>query len=107
MFNLVYNKYESNNNFNTYLEKIWYTIPIKKEKKGGYSGVSRYLDLIDDIFSNKNLDYNFLINQFTEVIRIIKFEQYLRHLVSRNKMNSEMHHTEFHVQHFLIFELFK
>ncbi|PWB54324.1 MAG: hypothetical protein C3F06_04545 [Candidatus Methanoperedenaceae archaeon] len=74
IFNLVSNKYE-NNNFNIYLETIWYSIPIKKEKKGGYSGVSRYLDLIDDIFSNKNVDYNFLINQFTEVIRIIKFER--------------------------------
>lgn len=75
IFNLVHNKYEGNNNFNTYLEKIWYSIPIKKEKKGSYSGVSRYLDLIGDIFSNTNLDYNFLINQFTEVIRIIKFER--------------------------------
>lgn len=75
IFNLVYTKYEGNNNFNIYLEKIWYSIPIKKERKGGYSGVSRYLDLIDDIFSNKNVDYNFLINQFTEVIRIIKFER--------------------------------
>lgn len=75
IFNLVYNKYESNNNFNIYLEKIWYSIPVKREKKIGYSGVSRYLDLIDDIFSHKNVDYNFLINQFTEVIRIIKFER--------------------------------
>jgi transposase len=34
-------------------------------------------------------------------------KQYLRHLISRNKMNSEMHHTEFNVQRFLISELFK
>ncbi len=35
------------------------------------------------------------------------YYQYLRHLISGNKMNSEIYHTEFHVQHFLIFKLFK
>jgi hypothetical protein len=43
----------------------------------------------------------------TSTIQIDDIYQYLRHLISRNKMNSEMHHTEFNVQRFLISELFK
>jgi len=56
------------------LNRIWGSIPIKEEK-GSYSGFSRYLDILDAVFSDKPIDYDFLINQFTEVIRIIKFER--------------------------------
>lgn len=72
--NLVDNNYGSNKRLKLDLNRIWYCIPTKG-KEGSYFGFSRYLDILDAIFSNKIVDYNFLINQFTEVIRIIKFER--------------------------------
>ena len=73
--NLVDEKYGGNRNFKIDLNRIGGCIPIKKGVKGSYSGFSRYLDIIDALFSNRIVDYNFLINQFTEVIRIIKYER--------------------------------
>ena len=75
IINLVDKNYGGNKYFKINLDNIWGCIPIKKGEKGGYSGFSRYLDIIDDVFSNKLIDYDFLINQFIEVIRIIKFER--------------------------------
>jgi len=69
--NLVNDNYEKDNRLKIDLNRIWGCIPIKN----GYSGFTRYLDIVDSIFSDKRVDYNFLINQFTEVIRIIKFER--------------------------------
>jgi len=71
--NLVDNKYGGSKSLKIDLNQIWYSIPIKK--KGDNSGFSRYLYVLDTVFSDGNVDYNFLINQFTEVIRIIKFER--------------------------------
>ncbi len=71
--NLVDEKYGGNRNFKIDLNRIGSCIPIKKGVKG--SGFSRYLDIIDALFSNRIVDYNFLINQFTEVIKIIKYER--------------------------------
>ena len=73
--NLVDSNYGGNRSLKADLEGIWRCVPIKKGEKGSYSGFSRYLDIIDAVFSNKRIDYNFLINQFMEVIRIIKFER--------------------------------
>jgi len=73
--NLIGNAYGGNRNLKIDLNQIWGCIPIKKGEKGSYSGFSRYLDIIDAIFSDKKIDYNFLINQFTETIRIIKFDR--------------------------------
>lgn len=74
--NLVDDNYESNKRLKLDLNKIWECIPIKKgEDRDSYSGFSKYLDIIDAIFSDKRVNYEFLINQFAEVIRIIKFER--------------------------------
>jgi len=75
IINLVNDNYGGNQNLKIDLNRIWGCISIKKGEKGSYSGFSRYLDILDVVFSDKKVDYNFLINQFTEVIRIIKFER--------------------------------
>lgn len=73
--NLVDDKYGGNRTLKIDLNQIWGCIPIKKGEKGSYSGFSRYLDILDAVFSDKIIDYDFLIGEFTEVIRIIKFER--------------------------------
>jgi len=73
--NLVDKNYGGERDFKIDLEQIWFCVPIKKGEKRSYSGFSRYLDIIDAILSNIIIDYNFLIDQFTEVIRIIKFKR--------------------------------
>ncbi|RKX93606.1 MAG: hypothetical protein DRP84_08190 [Spirochaetes bacterium] len=72
--NLVDDCYDNNRNLKIDLDGIWSCIPIK-EDNGNYFGFSKYLDIIDAIFSDRQVDYNFLVNQFIEVIRIIKFER--------------------------------
>jgi len=73
---LVDDIYGGNRNLKIDLNRIWRCVPIKMDKKTNKKlGYSRYLDIIDSIFSDKKIDYNFLITQFTEVIRIIKFER--------------------------------
>ena len=74
IYNLVDDNYDGNKRLKIDLKQIWGCIPIKGEE-GSYSGFSRYLDVIDAIFSDKSVNYNFLINQFVEAIRIIKFER--------------------------------
>lgn len=69
--NLVDKKFDAEKNLKISLNKLWWNIPVKKKDKQGYS---KFLEIVDSIFSNINVDYNFLINQFTEVIRIIKFD---------------------------------
>lgn len=75
--NLVDDNYGGNNALKVNLDKIWGCIPVKKvkDKKTKPIGVSRYLIILDAIFSDRKIDYNFLINQFIETIRIIKFER--------------------------------
>ena len=76
IINLVDSNYGGNRNLKVDLNGIWKCIPIKKgEKKGDIPGFTKYLDIIDAVFSDNKIDYNFLINRFTEVIRIIKFER--------------------------------
>jgi CRISPR-associated protein Csh1 len=88
IINLVNSDYDSNKNLKVNLEGIWGCIPIKKGERGSYSGYSRYLDIIDAVFSDNKVEYSFLINQFTEVIRIIKFERNGYNIWdSKNKMN--------------------
>jgi CRISPR-associated protein Csh1 len=70
--NLVDDNYGGNRNLKIDLNRIWGCIPTKTDN----SGVSRYLSVIDSIFSDKKINYSFLINQFVDVIRII----YFRHL---------------------------
>lgn len=74
--NLVDDNHEGNKRLKLDLNKIWECIPIKKgEGTDSYSGLSKYLDIIDAIFSDKSVNYEFLINQFAETIRIIRFER--------------------------------
>lgn len=68
---LVDNSYGQDRRLTIDLNKIWGCIPVKKRDK---SGAAKYLNVLDAIFSDKTVDYGFLINQFTNVIRIIKFE---------------------------------
>jgi CRISPR-associated protein Csh1 len=75
IISLVDDNYGGNKDLKIDLNRIWGCIPIKTGDGGSYSGYSRYLDIIDAIFSDKRIDYNFLINQFTEVIKIIEFER--------------------------------
>ncbi|MDD3655900.1 MAG: TIGR02556 family CRISPR-associated protein [Atribacterota bacterium] len=75
LFISVNEYHESDNSFKIDLGQIWSCIPVKREEKGNYSGYSKYLHIIDAIFSNKRIKYNFLIDQFLETLRIIKFER--------------------------------
>jgi len=73
---LVDDKYGGNRNLKIDLNSIWRCVPIKTDKKANKKlGYSRYLDIIDSIFSDKKIKYDFLIEQFTETIRIIKFKR--------------------------------
>lgn len=49
------------------LKGIYYTIPTGKKDRSH----SKFLETIDAIFSAKSIDYLFLIEQYTEVLRII------------------------------------
>jgi len=76
IINLVDDKWDGKGEFKIDLNRIWGCIPLKQKKKGGgYEGISRYLDVIDAIFSKGWIDYNFLINQFIEITKIIKFDR--------------------------------
>ncbi len=75
LFNSVNEYHDSNNSFKIDLEEIWGCIPVRREEKGNYSGYSKYLNIIDAIFSNKKINYNFLTDQFLETLKIIKFER--------------------------------
>jgi len=78
MSNLVDGRYSRETKLKICLNSILESIPLKQVKTKttpkGYQGVSRYLDILDAIFSNGKVEYTFLINQFTKTIRIIKFE---------------------------------
>lgn len=60
--------------FNIDLNRIWYCIAVKIENNEKI-GTAKYLEVIDSIFSDRMVDYGFLINQFIDVLRIIKFER--------------------------------
>jgi len=72
--NLIDNKFNGYNSFKIDLNRIWGCIPVKiqKDSKHGYS---KYLDVIDNIFSNRRINYDFLINQVIETLNIIKYER--------------------------------
>ena len=72
---LIEDNCEINKHMKLDLNRIWECIPIKRDGLDNYSGFSKYLDIIDAIFSQKCVNYEFLINQFVEIIRIIKFKR--------------------------------
>jgi len=72
--NLIEDKFDDPfNKFKIDFKKIWGCIPIKK-KGNTYIGTSKYLDILDNIFSGTPVNYDFLINQAIETIKIIKYE---------------------------------
>ncbi|MHA1854739.1 MAG: type I-B CRISPR-associated protein Cas8b/Csh1 [Promethearchaeota archaeon] len=78
--NLVDDKFGGNRSIKIDLNRIWYCIPVKIERnKQGriekHQGYSKYLDVIDSIFSDRCIDYDFLINQAVETLNIIKYER--------------------------------
>ncbi len=94
IINLVNSDYDGNKNLKVDLEAIWGCIPIKKGERGSYSGYSRYLDIIDAVFSDNRVEYSFLINQFAEVIRIIKFKRNNYNILdNKNEMNQSDYFT--------------
>lgn len=70
----VNEKFQGNDSLKIDLNKIWNLIPIKltKESKHGYI---KYLNIIESIFSGSSINYNLIISQLLEVIRIIKYEK--------------------------------
>ena len=71
--NLIDDKFDGYYSFKIDLNRIWGCIPVKIQKESKF-GYSKYLDVIDNIFSNRKIDYDFLINQAIETLHIIKYE---------------------------------
>ncbi|AGB03160.1 TIGR02556 family CRISPR-associated protein [Methanoregula formicica] len=52
------------------LKSLYYTIPIRiGNKDRTYS--TKFLDIIDAVFASRSIDYSLLIDQYTELLRII------------------------------------
>lgn len=81
---LVDSHFEGDKRLKIDLNRIYRCIPIKVIKNGQL-GTSKFLDIIDSIFSDRKIDYGFLINQFAEVLRIIKFETSGYNIWDKNK----------------------
>lgn len=80
IMNLVNNNFEGNPQLIIDLNKLWSCIPSKEVRNKQkivekYIGTSRYLELIDSIFSGNIVNVQFLISQFNDAIRILKFER--------------------------------
>jgi len=74
IYNLIEEKFDDPfNKFKIDLNKIWGCIPLKMQDRK-YIGTSKYLDILDNIFSGTPVNYNFLINQLMKTIKIIKYE---------------------------------
>jgi CRISPR-associated protein Csh1 len=80
IMSLVNNKFEGNSQLIIDLNKLWSCIPSKEvrnnqKKVEKYIGTSRYLEVVDSIFSGNIINVQFLISQFNEAIRILKYER--------------------------------
>jgi CRISPR-associated protein Csh1 len=69
---LTNERYLDNFSYKINLKKIYYSIPIGESGDRKKVAHRKYLEVIDSIFSDRKIDYNFLIDQFTEVIGIIR-----------------------------------
>jgi CRISPR-associated protein Csh1 len=81
IMNLVDNKFGGSSKLKIDLNKLWSCIPIKEVRNNQktvemYIGTSRYLELLNSIFSENIISSRFLISQFNEVIQILKFERH-------------------------------
>src|SRR3972149_3018110 len=68
---LIKESYKANKIFKIDLRSIYYAIPISDNEVA----YSKFLEVLDAIFSDRKIDYSFLIDQFAEIIRIIHFAQ--------------------------------
>ena len=80
IMSLVNNNFEDNSQLIIDLNKLWSCIPSKEVRNNQkivekYIGTSRYLELLDSIFSGNAVNVQFLISQISEAIRILKFER--------------------------------
>lgn len=66
---LIKEGYNDNKTFKIDLRGIYYTIPIGDNDVA----YSKFLEVLDAIFSDRKLDYSFLIDQFAEIIRVLHF----------------------------------
>ncbi len=66
---LVKENYNDNKTFKVDLRSIYSTIPISNNDVA----YSKFLEILDSVFSDRKIDYSFLTEQFAEVIRIIHF----------------------------------
>lgn len=66
---LIKEGYKDTKTFKIDLRGIYYTIPISNNDVA----YSKFLEVLDAIFSERKVDYSFLIDQFAEIIRIIHF----------------------------------
>ncbi len=66
---LIKESYKDNKTFKIDLRSIYYAIPISNNDVA----YSRFLEVLDAIFSDRKIDYLFLTDQFAEIIRIIHF----------------------------------
>jgi len=85
--NFIDNHFEGNKRLKIDLGRIYRCIPIKVVNNEQL-GTAKYLDIIDSIFSDRKIDYVFLINQFAEVLRIIKFESDGYNIWNKNNKNN-------------------
>jgi len=72
---LIRDKYDETKRFKSDLEQLYYCFPIEQSKNKRRIAYSKYFDVLDAIFSGRKVDYGFLINQFTGVMRIIYFRR--------------------------------
>lgn len=68
---LIKKSYNDTKTFKIDLRGIYYTIPISDNDVA----YSKFLEVLDAIFSDRKIDYSFLLDQFAEIIRIIHFER--------------------------------
>jgi len=71
IISLIKERYNDQQSFKIDIRNIYYSIPIGKNDVM----YSKYLDLLDAVFSNRKISYAFLIDQFTEVAMIIHFQR--------------------------------
>jgi len=71
IISLIKERYNDQQSFKIDIRNIYYSMPIGKND----IMYSKYLDLLDAVFSNRKISYPFLIDQFTEVARIIRFQK--------------------------------
>lgn len=79
---LIKEDYKDNKRFIIDLNSIYYSIPISNNDVA----YSKFLDVLDAIFSDRKIDYSFLLDQFAEIIRIIHFKRNEYNISPKNSL---------------------